>query len=86
MESNLPVLDSRDAGAILAELLQRRPAYVPELQPSPGLPALAVLRIFSEYMQLTADRLNQAPAKNLLAFLDMMGINLTSFLLPAAHH
>src|SRR5262249_38766527 len=30
----------------------------------------------ARYMQLTIDRLNQAPDKNLLAFLDMMGISL----------
>src|SRR5215469_12812501 len=76
MESNLPQLDGRSADAILAELLDRRPAYVPELVPAPAMPALALLRIFSNYMQLTVDRLNQAPTKNLLAFLDMMGINL----------
>src|SRR5262249_23002462 len=75
-QSQTPILDSRDAAAVLEELLARRPAYVPELRPVPGQPAHALLQIFARYMQVTIDRLNQAPDKNLLAFLDMMGISL----------
>jgi hypothetical protein len=35
-----------------------------------------LLQIFARYMQVVIDRLNQAPDKNLLAFLDMLGISL----------
>jgi predicted phage baseplate assembly protein len=36
----------------------------------------ALLQIFARDMQMIVDRLNQAPDKNLLAFLDMLGVNL----------
>jgi hypothetical protein len=75
-ENQTPVLDARDAAAVLQELLARKSAYVPELRPIPGRPAYALLQIFSRYMQVMIERLNQAPDKNLLAFLDMMGISL----------
>jgi hypothetical protein len=71
-----PVLDSRDASLVLRELLARRPAYVPELIPAEDQPSWALLQIFSRYMETVIDRLNQAPDKNLLAFLDMLGVSL----------
>ncbi len=72
----MPILDPRDAEQVLNELLARRPAYVPELSPAVGGPAQALLQIFARYMEVVIDRLNQAPDKNLLAFLDMLGISL----------
>jgi hypothetical protein len=75
-DSNLPVLDARDAAAILAEVLARRPAYVPEVTPSRKGPSYALLKIFARYMELVTARLNQAPDKNLLAFLDTLAIDL----------
>jgi hypothetical protein len=71
-----PILDPRDAERILAELLQRRPAYLPHWTAKPGQRGQALLRIFARYMELLVSRLNEAPDKNLLAFLDMMGISL----------
>jgi hypothetical protein len=71
-----PVLDARDAADILAELLQLRPAWVPELAAAEGQPGWALFQIFARYMQSCIDRLNQAPEKNLLAFLDTFGIAL----------
>jgi hypothetical protein len=71
-----PILDARDAAAVLAELLARQPAYVPELIPSEKGPAHALLQIFARYMQAVTARLNQAPDKNLLAFLDTLGVSL----------
>ncbi|MGH8555092.1 MAG: hypothetical protein ACREUD_05945, partial [Gammaproteobacteria bacterium] len=77
MRSNgTPVLDPRDAEQVFAELLTRRPAYVPEVNPSEGGAAQALFRIFARYMEVVTARLNQAPDKNLLAFLDMLGISL----------
>lgn len=58
------------------ELMRRRPAYLPAWSPDEGRPGWALLRIFSRYMQAVIERLNEAPDKNLLAFLDMLGINL----------
>jgi len=71
-----PVLDGRDASDIFAELIRLQPAWTPELKPAPGEPGWALLQIFARYMQSILDRLNQAPEKNLLAFLDTLGIGL----------
>jgi hypothetical protein len=49
---------------------------VPEWIPEEGQPGWALLRIFARYMQTVIERLNEVPDKNLLAFLDMLGINL----------
>lgn len=77
MRSNgTPVLDGRDAEQVFGELLTRRPTYVPDLIPSEGGGAQALFRIFARYMEVVTARLNQAPDKNLLAFLDMLGISL----------
>jgi hypothetical protein len=71
-----PILDPRDAVRVFDELLARRPAYVPEWIPAKEGAAQALLQIFARYMQVVIDRLNQAPDKNLLAFLDVLGISL----------
>jgi len=71
-----PELDTRDAAKILSELLARRPAYIPEVGPQQGRPAYGLFQIFSQYMQAIVDMLNQAPDKNLMAFLDMLGVSL----------
>lgn len=71
-----PELDTRDAVKILFELLARRPAYVPEMEPQQGRPAYGLFQIFSQYMQAIIHTLNQAPDKNLMAFLDMLGVSL----------
>jgi hypothetical protein len=76
MENGMPTLDRRNAVQVLEELLRRRPAYVPELVPAPGGATSTLLQIFARYMEVVIDRLNQAPDKNLLAFLEMLGINL----------
>lgn len=71
-----PVLDPRDATALMAELLRRRAAYLPEWQPRPGEPADALLRICARYAEVVLERLNGAPERNRLAFLDMLGASL----------
>ena len=52
------------------------PAYTPELVPVAGGAESALFQIFARDMQTTIQRLNQAPDKNFLAFLDLMGISL----------
>ena len=74
--STEPVLDVRVGNDVLAELEFRRPAYTPELIPAPGGAESALFQIFSRDMQTTIGRLNKAPGKNFLAFLDTMGISL----------
>jgi hypothetical protein len=71
-----PVLDARTQADIFAELLALTPAWTPELLPAKGDPAWALFQIFARYMQSSIDRLNQAPDKNLLAFLDTFGVAL----------
>jgi hypothetical protein len=71
-----PILDNRDAERVFLELMRRRPAYLPAWRPGEGQPGWALLRIFARYMHTVIERLNEAPDKNLLAFLDMLGVNL----------
>ena len=71
-----PILDARDSENVFEELLARRPGYVPAWRPSDGSAGWALLRVFSRFMHHVIERLNQAPDKNLLAFLDMLGMSL----------
>lgn len=71
-----PVLDARDASDIFSELVALQPAWTPELMPAIGEPGWALFQIFARYMQTSIERLNKAPANNLLAFLDTFGIPL----------
>lgn len=71
-------LDQRDAIQIVDDLLVRRTGYLPEQQwlPSERGPDIALVQIFARYLQAIIQRLNQAPEKNKLAFLDLLGIQL----------
>ena len=71
-----PIFDPRDARQIMALLLERWPAYLPDWVARDKSPAQTLAQIFSRYMEVLIGRLNQAPDKNLLAFLDMLGIEL----------
>jgi hypothetical protein len=76
MTQRAPQLDSRDAAAVLAELLDRLPAYVPGWRPQDTGPGRAMLQIVARYAEVLIERLNGAPDKNLLAFLDLLGQSL----------
>jgi hypothetical protein len=80
-----PILDNRDAERVFLELMRRRPAYLPAWRPGEGQPGWALLRIFARYMHTVIERLNEAPDKNLLAFLDMLGVNLVPAQAARAH-
>lgn len=71
-----PELDPREAEATVRELLARLPGYVPGWTPSEGQAGHALARIFARYLQTLGERINQAPDKNKLAFLDLLGIDL----------
>jgi hypothetical protein len=71
-----PVLDPRNAEEVFSEIIRLQPAWVPELKPFQDGPSGALWRIFARYMQSVIERLNQAPDKNLLAFLDTLGVRL----------
>lgn len=69
-----PELDARDSEAIVSELELRRPGYVPEWEPRGRGAGDALVQIAARYLQTVGQRLNRAPIKNELAFLDTMGI------------
>jgi hypothetical protein len=69
-------LDARDESRIVRDLLRGRGGYVPEWAAGDGAPATAVARIAGRYLATIVQRLNQAPAKARLAFLDTLGIRL----------
>lgn len=71
-----PVLDAGDATQVVAELKTLQPAFTPELAAGGRGATGALAQIFGKYLQAVIERLNQAPDKNKLAFLDLMGINL----------
>ncbi len=70
-----PVLDPRRATEIAAELLARRPGYLEAWRPETGSPGDGLVRIWARYLETLLERLNQAPEKNRLAFLDLGGID-----------
>lgn len=72
--SILPVLDPRRAEELRAELLARRPAYLPEWTPGASGPDAALLHIASRYAEAVIQRLNQAPEKHRMAFFDLLGL------------
>jgi predicted phage baseplate assembly protein len=71
-----PRLDPRDDQAIARELLARLPGYVPGWRPASSGPAQALIQAFARDLRALAERLNQAPDKHKLAFLDQLGLSL----------
>ncbi|MEE8117614.1 MAG: hypothetical protein V3T28_10930, partial [Gemmatimonadales bacterium] len=77
MKPTVPLLlDPRHALDVFEEFLQRRPGYFPDWLPRPKGSGAALARIFSRYLEIVLDRLNQAPDKNKLAFFDLLGLQL----------
>ena len=72
-----PVLDDRDAAALLAELVARLPGFVPEWQVPEGSAGRALLAVEARYLEILVDGLNRLPERSLLAFLDLFGASLT---------
>jgi hypothetical protein len=71
-------IDSRKTEEIVAEVLARWPGFAPEWRPTERGPDNALAQIFARYLSAIIQRLNQAPEKNKLAFLDLLGIELIS--------
>lgn len=69
-------IDDRETMQIVQELLSRRWGYVPEWRPGENGADAALAWIFAHYLQTILHRLNQAPEKNKLAFLDLLGLEL----------
>lgn len=72
----LQVVDPRRTLEIIEELLARRPGYVPEWVPPDAGPERALIRIYARYLEAVLERLNQVPKKSLLAFLELLGVEL----------
>ncbi len=72
-----PPVDTRDNREIFAQLRARAGSYTPEVLFSDGSAGAALGNIFARYVEAVLQRLNQAPNKNKLAFLDMLALQLT---------
>lgn len=69
-------LDARDQRQILADILARRPGYTPEWLAPDKSAGYGLAAICARYLESIAQRLNQAPNKSKLAFLDQAGLQL----------
>ena len=69
-------VDPRTAADFQAALRARVSGYIPGWDPAAKGSASALLAIAARMSAVVADRLNRAPAKNQLAFLEMLGISL----------
>jgi uncharacterized phage protein gp47/JayE len=72
------IIDPRDVDDVIDALDARSPGFVPGWAPGPLDPGRALTRIGARYAQAIIQRLNQAPAKNELAFLDGLGQRLAA--------
>ena len=73
-----PSVDSRDTNALLAEFQKRRPGYLSRWSPPAKSAGAAIGPIFARFASAVLQRLNQAPAKRKLAFLDLLGLRLVT--------
>jgi hypothetical protein len=74
-----PVIDGRGRSDILADLIERAPAYVPEWAVAQGTPAYALLAILARQVEIQAAAENGMPDRARLGFLSALG----NSLLPA---
>ncbi|MFQ5524988.1 MAG: putative baseplate assembly protein [Thermoanaerobaculia bacterium] len=70
------LLDPRRARELVAAILARRPGYLDRWRPPERGPGRALIEIDSRYLGAVLERLNQAPDKNKLAFLELLGVRL----------
>jgi hypothetical protein len=74
-----PSLDRRDDEQILKQLRKLAAAYVPEwqgYQNGSSDAGMMLHRIFARLLEITLQRLNEAPSKNFDAFLNAVGVSL----------
>ena len=71
-----PPVDARDVNALLKEFETRRHGYLPQWSPPTKSAGAAIGPIFARLVAAILQRLNQAPAKFKLAFLDLLGLRL----------
>lgn len=70
------VLEPRDARQLLSAILARRAGYTPEWLAPEKSAGAGLAAIASRYLETIAQRLNQAPDKDKLAFYDLAGLSL----------
>jgi hypothetical protein len=71
-----PPVDSRDVNTVLAEFQNRQHGYLPQWNPPAKSAGAAVGPILARLVYAILQRLNQAPNKDKLAFLDLLGLRL----------
>lgn len=76
ISNTAPPIDNRDSTAVLTQFDDRRPAYLPRWDPPANSAGAALGQISSRFVSAILERLNQAPAKDKLAFLDLLGLRL----------
>lgn len=69
-----PKIETRDESLLVQALRRRLRAYVENWRPGERGADAAMLWIFARYLDTIGKRLNLAPDKNLLAFLEMAGV------------
>jgi hypothetical protein len=67
---------TRSAAEVVAALLERSGAYVPELKPAAEGPSRALAQVAGLYLESLGERIERMPAKHLAALLDMAGVSL----------
>ena len=79
MSARSPNIDKRTAGEIAKQVQTLLKVYTPdwkEFDPTTGQPSgvsAALIGVFARLSELIIQRLNEAPQKNFLAFLDLLG-------------
>lgn len=78
-EESAPKIDPRSAQDISRQVQKLLAAYAPQAKweqrlATPGLGA-ALVGIFSRFSEIVIQRLNKTPEKNLLAYLDLLGLS-----------
>lgn len=77
MKHDSPKIETRTFEQLLQQARSMAPFYTPEWEAMHEVgPGVAVLKIYLRMFEQIAGRLNRAPDKNLVAFLDMLGIDL----------
>jgi uncharacterized phage protein gp47/JayE len=71
----IPQIDKRTASDVATNLRALIKTYAPEWKGAgtPGDFGDALVQIFARYAEIVIERLNRAPEKNMLAYLDMLG-------------
>jgi hypothetical protein len=74
--TSLTPVDARKIADLASELRRAGCGYLPRWNPADGEPDGALVEIAARYLYAIVQRLNQAPQKNRLAFLDALGVQL----------